>query len=108
MSKEQLGEFHQLVVTNVELQEEIKLALTPAAVVDIAKKQGFEVSTVDVLRKQAEAIADLSDGELETISGGAGLAGGFKLFVTVWAGLGTIAVPALVAAYVYREKQEGE
>ena len=71
MSKEQLGEFFQLVVTNVELQEEIKLALTAAAVVDIAKKQGFDVSVGDVLRKQAEAIADLSDSELENVSGGA-------------------------------------
>ena len=104
MSKEQLGEFFQLVVTNVELQEEIKLALTPAAVVDIAKKQGFDVSVGVVLRKQAEAIADLSDSELEIISGGAGAAGWGKFVLKLIVGYTAIGGVTGTAAYLLIEK----
>ena len=105
MSKEQLGEFHQLVVTNVELQEEIKLALTPAAVVDIAKKQGFDVSVGDVLRKQAEAIADLSDSELENISGGAAADAGAIFLLRAVFGFMGLTVPAAVTAEFLKKKE---
>ena len=71
MSTEQIAKFFEIIKTNVELQEEIKSAATAAAVADIAKKMGLDVTAADVLRSQAKATAELSDSELERISGGA-------------------------------------
>ena len=70
MSKEQLEKFIEHLNTKVELIEEVKSAPTAAAVADIAKNLGFDVTAGDVLRSQATATTKLSDSELENISGG--------------------------------------
>ena len=93
MSKEQIEKFLEKINLSVELQDELKSAPTAAAVANIAKNLGLDVTAGDVLRIQATATAKLSDSELENISGGtvvphikAGL-----FFLGLW-GASTVAV----------------
>jgi predicted ribosomally synthesized peptide with nif11-like leader len=81
MSEEQLKAFLEAVKADVGLQEKLKGAADLDAAVALAKEAGFEVSKADWLKYQAGQILELSDEELEGVSGGARLGTGAGL---VW------------------------
>ena len=66
MSEEQLKAFIEKVKGDISLQEKFKAAANPDAVVALAKTAGFMISTDDLKKAQAE----ISEEELEAISGG--------------------------------------
>ena len=66
MSEEQLKSFLEKVKADTGLQEKLKDAANPDAVVSIAKEVGFSISSDDLTKAQYE----LSDQELEGIAGG--------------------------------------
>ena len=63
MSEEQLKAFLEKVKADTSLQEKLKAAKTPDEVVSIAKEHGHEFTT--------DKISQLSESELEGVSGGA-------------------------------------
>ncbi|WP_186540978.1 Nif11-like leader peptide family natural product precursor [Synechococcus sp. BIOS-E4-1] len=63
MSEEQLKAFLEKVKGDTSLQEKLKAAKSPEDVVDIAKEHGYEFT--------ADKINQLSERELEGVSGGA-------------------------------------
>ena len=67
MSEEQLKAFLEAVKTDTGLQEKLKAAGDADAVVAIAKVAGFVISAEELKNAQAE----LSEEELEGVSGGA-------------------------------------
>ena len=67
MSEEQLKAFLELVKADTSLQEKLKAAANPDAVVAIAKEAGFSISADDI--KMAQPI-ELSEEELEGVAGG--------------------------------------
>ena len=69
MSEEQLKSFLEKVKTDTSLQEKLKGAADADAVAAIAKEAGFSISTADLEKAQLE----LSDEELEGVTGGTGL-----------------------------------
>ena len=66
MSEEQLQAFLQAVKSDLGLQEKLKAVTDVGAVVAIAKSAGFVISA-EQLNAQVE---ELSDEELESVSGG--------------------------------------
>ena len=66
MSEEQLKAFIEKVQGDDSLQEKLKAAANPDAVVSIAKEAGFSISADDLKNAQSE----LSDEELEGVAGG--------------------------------------
>ena len=66
MSEEQLKAFLEKVKSDTSLQERLKAAANPDAVVSIAKEAGFGISSNDLTMTQWE----LSDEELEGVAGG--------------------------------------
>jgi len=66
MSEEQLKAFLEKVKADTSLQEKLKAAADPDAVLAIAKDAGFSISA-DELKK---AQSDVSDEELEGAAGG--------------------------------------
>ena len=69
MSEEQLKAFIEKVQSDTNLQEKLKAASNPDAVVSIAKEEGFSISADDLKKAQSE----LSDEELEgPVHGGTG------------------------------------
>ena len=66
MSEEQLNAFIAKIQGDTSLQEQLKAAATPDAVVVIAKEEGFSISVDDVENARTE----LSDEELEGLAGG--------------------------------------
>ena len=66
MSEQQLKAFLEAVKADAGLQEKLKAAKDADAVVEIAKAAGFVISA-DALKK---AQAELSDEELEGVTGG--------------------------------------
>ena len=66
MSEEQLKAFLEKVKGDSSLQEKLKAAADANAVSAIAKEAGFSISTDDINKAQSE----LSDEELEGVSGG--------------------------------------
>ena len=66
MSEEQLKAFLEKVKGDTNLQERLKAAANPDAVVSIAKEAGFGISSDDLTMTQWE----LSDEELEGVAGG--------------------------------------
>jgi predicted ribosomally synthesized peptide with nif11-like leader len=69
MSEEQLKAFLEAVKADAGLQEKLKGVVDANAVVAMAKEAGFVISP-DELKAQDEPI-ELSDKELEGVSGGA-------------------------------------
>ena len=67
MSEEQLKAFLEKVQGDTSLQEKLKAAADDKAVVAIAKDAGFMISIDDLKNAQ---VTELSDDELENISGG--------------------------------------
>ncbi|WP_115118395.1 Nif11-like leader peptide family natural product precursor [Synechococcus sp. UW105] len=66
MSEEQLKAFLEEVKVDSSLQEKLKAASDANAVISIAKEAGFNISTNDI----AKAQSDLSEEDLESLSGG--------------------------------------
>ena len=69
MSKEQLKAFLEKVKCEASLQEKLKAATDAEAVIAIAKAAGFVISPDDLKKAQAE----VSDEELEGVTGGGDL-----------------------------------
>ena len=70
MSEEQLKAFLEAVKADVGLEEKLKGAADLDACVALAKEAGFEVSKADWLKYQSERTLELSDEELEGVTGG--------------------------------------
>ena len=66
MSEEQLNAFLKKVKGDTSLQDKLKAASTPEAVIEIAKEAGFLITAEDM---QSSTI-ELSDEELEGAAGG--------------------------------------
>ena len=73
MSEEQLAALLAKLKDDTGLQEKLRTAADLDAVLAIAKDAGFEVSKADWLRYQANQTLELSDEELEGVSGGTGI-----------------------------------
>ena len=72
MSEEQLKAFLDKVKSDTSLQEKLKAAADIDAVIDIAKEAGFTVSC-DEIKAAQSAPQELSDEDLEGVSGGYGI-----------------------------------
>jgi predicted ribosomally synthesized peptide with nif11-like leader len=70
MSEEQLSALLAKLKEDAGLQESFKGAADLDAAVALAKKAGFDVSKADWLKSQANQTLELSDEELEGVSGG--------------------------------------
>jgi predicted ribosomally synthesized peptide with nif11-like leader len=70
MSEEQLSALLAKLKEDAGLQEKLKGAADLDAVVALAKEAGFDVSKADWLRYQEKQALELSDEELEAVSGG--------------------------------------
>ena len=70
MSEEQLAALIAKLKEDAGLQEKLKGAADLDAVLAIAKDAGFTITVADLLRNQAQSILELSDAELESVSGG--------------------------------------
>ena len=71
MSEEQLKALLAKLKNHGGLQEKLKGAADPDAAVALAKEAGFDISKDDWLKYRLEQPFELSDEELEGISGGA-------------------------------------
>jgi predicted ribosomally synthesized peptide with nif11-like leader len=74
MSEEQLAALLAKLKDDAGLQEKLKGAADLDAVLAIAKDAGFDISKAAWLRYQANQTIELSDEELEGVSGGGGVA----------------------------------
>ena len=70
MSEEQLAALIAKLKDDEGLQAKLKDAADLDAILAIAKDAGFDVSKADWLRYQAKQTVELSDEELEGVSGG--------------------------------------
>ena len=66
MSEEQIKAFLEKVKADTSLQEKLKAAASPEAVIEIAKEAGFLITAEDM----QSATIELSDEELEGAAGG--------------------------------------
>ena len=71
MSEQQFSALLAKFKDDAELQEKFKGAGDLDAAVALAKEAGFDVSKAELLRHQAKQTLELSDEELENVSGGA-------------------------------------
>ena len=69
MSEEQLSAFLEKVKSDTSLQEKLKAAASPEAVIEIAKEAGFSITLEDI-QSQQSATTELTDEELEGAAGG--------------------------------------
>ena len=69
MSEEQLKAFLEKVKADTSLQDKLKAAASPEAVMEIAKEAGFSITAEDIQSTQS-ATAELTDEELEAAAGG--------------------------------------
>ena len=70
MSEEQLSALLTKLKEDAGLQEKFKCAANPDAAVEIAKEAGFDMSKADWIKYQANQTLQLSNEELEQVSGG--------------------------------------
>jgi predicted ribosomally synthesized peptide with nif11-like leader len=70
MSEEQLSALLAKLKEDAGLQEKLKGAADLDTALAIAKEAGFEVSKADWVRRQAKQTLEMSDEELEGVSGG--------------------------------------
>ena len=70
MSEEQLAALLAKLKNDGGLQEKLKGAADPDAAVALAKEAGFDISKDDWLKYRLEQPFELSDYELEALSGG--------------------------------------
>ena len=71
MSEEQLSAFLAKIKQDTGLEEKLKGASDLDAVARIAQEAGFDVSQADLLKNKVQKSDELSDDELEGVSGGA-------------------------------------
>ena len=69
MSEEQLSALLAKLKEDAGLQEKLKSVADLDALVSMAKEAGFDVSKADLLKFQAQQTLELSDEELESVSG---------------------------------------
>ena len=69
MSEEQLKDFLEKVKADTSLQEPLKAAASPEAVLEIANEAGFSITAEDIQSMQSSTV-ELSDEELEGAAGG--------------------------------------
>ena len=69
MSEEQLKAFLERVKADTSLQEKLKAAASPEAVLEIANEAGFSITAEDIQSMQSSTV-ELSDEELEGAAGG--------------------------------------
>ena len=69
MSEEQLNAFLEKVKSDTSLQDKLKAAASPEAVMEIAKEAGFSITAEDIQSTQS-ATTELTDEELEAAAGG--------------------------------------
>ena len=94
MSLETLNAFIAKVESDSSLQEQLNNVNDANEAIAIAKSAGFEITAGDLIRQQARIASELSDDELEKVSGGTAL----NIFIkTFYAGLGLFATGAAVA-----------
>ena len=72
MPEEQLQAFLEKIKTDTSLQEKLKSATDVEAVIAIAKAESFELSADAIIAAQS-APQELSDEDLEGVSGGYGM-----------------------------------
>ena len=70
MSEEQLTALLAKLQEDAGLQEKLKGAADLDAAAAIAKEAGFDVRKADLLRHQAKQAQELSDDQLEKVTGG--------------------------------------
>ena len=70
MSEEQLTALLAKLKDDAGLQEKLKAAADLDAAVEMAQEAGFDVSKADWLKHQAKQTLELSDEELEGVTGG--------------------------------------
>ena len=70
MSEEQLTALLAKIKEDAGLQEKLKGAADIDAVIALAKEAGFDVSKADWLKYQAKQTIELSEEQLEGVSGG--------------------------------------
>ena len=73
MSEEQLSALLAKLKEDAGLSEKLQGASDLDGAVELAKEAGFDVSKADWLRYQANKTLELSDQELEGVTGGLGL-----------------------------------
>ena len=69
MSEEQLKAFLGKVKADTNIQEKLKAAASPEAVIEIAKEAGCSITAEDIQSTQSAPV-ELSEEELEGASGG--------------------------------------
>ena len=70
MPPKQISELLAKLNDDVELKGKIEKALDYDAVVAIANEAGFDISKADLIRNEATQALELSDEDLEGVSGG--------------------------------------
>lgn len=70
MSEQELLSLLDRIKSDHELREKFKSAASIDDAVKIANKAGFNLRRADLIRHHAQQILELSDNELENISGG--------------------------------------
>ncbi len=70
MSEEQLSALLAKLMDDAGLQEKLKGAADLDAAIALAKEAGFEVSKADWLNHKQDKTIELSDEELESVTGG--------------------------------------
>ena len=76
MSEDQLKAFIKMIAADTELQENLKAATSPEAIIEIAKAAGISITTVDIqsIKSESEEV-ELTDDELAGVAGGAFMTG---------------------------------
>ena len=95
MSEQQFSALLAKLKDDAELQEKFKGAGDLDAAVALAKEAGFDVSNADWLKYQAKQTLELSDEELENVSGGTGTKLTFLVVGALTGGLGLVAGAAV-------------
>ena len=101
MSQETLNAFIAKAQTDNGLLDQMKVATDAAAAIAIAKTAGFEITAADLIRHQAAVVAELSDEDLEGVSGGTHIAFFYK-----WAVIGFAATSGTLTG-LYAAKELG-
>ena len=86
MSQELISDFLDKLNDDAELRNKINNAADLDAVVAIANTAGFDISKADLIRNEATQALELSDKELEGVSGGT-----LTFAVCITAAIGTAA-----------------
>jgi predicted ribosomally synthesized peptide with nif11-like leader len=82
MSEEQFKAFQEAVQADAGLQEKLKTAGDADSVVAIAKAAGFVISAEELEAAASAQVGNLSDEDLESVTGGAAL--GYTNYCTVY------------------------